>query len=141
MDQRGNVAEALPERRQRDRHDVQAIEEIGAEPALLHLLFEIAIGRGDDADVDADVRRAADPLERLFLEKPQQLGLEQRHHLADFVEEQRAAVRHLDQAALLPVGAGERAPLVPEQLAFEQRLRKRRAGDIHERLAGARGLA
>ena len=35
---------------------------------------------------------AADALERLLLEEPQQLGLQRRHHLADFVEEHRAAV-------------------------------------------------
>ena len=43
----------------------------------------------------------------------------------------------LEQAALLPVGAGERAALVAEQLALEQRLGQRRAGDVHERLRGA----
>ena len=76
---------------------------------------------------------AADALERLLLEKPQQLGLQPRHHLADLVEEHRAAVGHLEQAALLLARIGERAALVTEQLAFEQRLGQRRAGDVHER--------
>src|SRR5262249_39801792 len=40
--------------------------------------------------------------------------------VADLVEEQRAAGGQLDPALLGPDGAGERAPLVAEQLALEQ---------------------
>ena len=57
--------------------------------------------------------------------------------LADLVEEQRAAVGQLEAALALRDGAGERALLVTEQLALEQRLGQRRAVDRHER-AGAR---
>ena len=46
---------------------------------------------------------AADALERLLLEEPQQLRLQRRHHLADFVEEHRAAVGRFEQPALLPI--------------------------------------
>ena len=84
-----------------------------------------------------NVDRAADALERLLLEEPQQLRLQARHHLADLVEKDRAAVGRLEQPALLPIGAGERAALVAEQLALEQRFRQRRAGDVHERLRRA----
>ena len=76
------------------------------------------------ADVDADVLRAADALERLLLEEAQQLGLQRRHHLADLVEEHRAAVGRLEQAALLLPRVGEGAALVAEELALEQRLRE-----------------
>ena len=88
-----------------------------------------------DAHVDADVGQPADPLERLLLEEAQQLRLQARRHLADLVEEHRAAVGGLEQPALLLPGVGERAALVAEQLALEQLLRQRRAGDVHERLA------
>ena len=83
----------LAQRRQRDRHDVEAVVQIRAEPPFVDLFLEIAIGRRDHPDIDMDVGRSADALERLLFEKPQQLGLEQRHHLADFVEKHRAAVR------------------------------------------------
>ena len=42
-------------------------------------------------------------------------------HVADFVEKQRAAVALLELADAPPVGAGEGASLVAEQLAFQQR--------------------
>ena len=104
---------------------------------LFDLLLQIAIRRGDDADVDANVRRAADPLEALLLEEPQQLGLQPRRHLADLVEEDRSAVGHLEQSFLLHARVRERAALVAEQLALEQLLRESRARDVHERLRRA----
>src|SRR5690606_32634950 len=100
-------------------------------------LFQVPVRGGDDADVHADVGGAADALETLLLEKTQQLRLEGRDHLADLVEEYRAAVGALQEAALLHARVGERAPLVTEQLALEQLLRQRRAGDVHERTRGA----
>ena len=98
---------------------------------------EVPVGRRDDAHVDADVVGATDALEALFLEEPQQLGLKPRRHLADLVEEHRSAVGHLEQTLLLQPRIGERAALVAEQLALEQLLGKRRAGDVHERLGRA----
>jgi hypothetical protein len=72
--------------------------------------------------------------ERSFFQKPQELRLKRRDHLADLIQEHRSAVSHLEEAALLAIGPGERPALVAEQLALEQRLRKSRASDVHERL-------
>ena len=58
-------------------------------------------------------------------------------HVADFVEEERAAVGLLEAADALLVGAGERPLLVAEQLRLEQVLLERRAVDLHEVAAGA----
>ena len=57
--------------------------------------------------------------------------------VADFVEEQRAAMRQLEASGLAGVRAGERALLVAEQLRLEQRLGNRRAVDGDERAVGA----
>jgi hypothetical protein len=46
--------------------------------------------------------------------------LHRRRHLADLVEEQRAAVGELEAALAARCAAGERALLVAEQLALEQ---------------------
>src|SRR5207302_4771766 len=63
----------------------------------------------------------------------QQLDLRRRRHLADLVEKQCPAIRQLE-AARAPLGrAGERAFLVAEDLALEQRLGNRRAVDRDER--------
>ena len=81
---------------------------------------EVAIGRGDEPDVDADRLVAAEALEFLFLQHAQEFRLQLERNVADLVEEQRAAVGQLEAADLLRDRAGERALLVAEQLAFEQ---------------------
>ena len=41
-------------------------------------------------------------------------------YIADFIQKQRSLVRQLESSNLLSYGAGERAPLVAKQLAFEK---------------------
>ncbi len=81
---------------------------------------------------------AAQPFDALGLDRAQHLGLHRERHLANLVEEDGAAVRHLELAQLALVCAGERPPLVAEQLGLEQGLRNRRAIDGHERARRAR---
>ncbi len=59
--------------------------------------------------------------------------------IADLVEEQRAAVRELDQSRLGVHGAGERALLVAEQLGLEDLTGQRATVQRDERAVGARG--
>ncbi len=54
-------------------------------------------------------------------------------HVADLVQEERAAVGSLERAAPNGVGAGERAFLVPEQLAFQKRVVERGTVERHQR--------
>ena len=62
-------------------------------------------------------------------------------HVADFVEEDRAAVRLLELADLFLGRAGERALLVAEELRLDQLLGDGRAVDLHEALAAAQAVA
>ena len=55
-----------------------------------------------------------------FLQHAQQLDLHVEAQLADFVEEQRAAIGFLELAQMLVGGAGERALLVAEQDRFDR---------------------
>ncbi len=87
----------------------------------------------DDAHVGADRLAAADGGELAFLQHPQQARLRVGWHVADLVEEQRAAGGLLE-AALAAIGRpGEGAALVAEQLALDQLARDRRHVDRHER--------
>ena len=129
---------ALAQRRHLERDDVEPVVEVLAEPALRDLLGEVAVRRRDHADVDLDRLRAADALELVLLQEAQQLDLDRRRDLADLVEEQRAAVGEREPAVLARHRAGERAALVTEQLALEQRLGERRAVQLDERAVRAR---
>ena len=94
---------------------------------------QVPVGGGDDAHVDLDRVLAADPLEGLLLQHAQHLRLHLQAHVADLVEEQRAAVGQLELAAAPGERAGERALLVAEQLGLDQLLGDRGAVDLHER--------
>ncbi len=67
------------------------------------------MSRGNDADIDANRRLAADTVELAFREDAQKPGLEWRRHVADFVEKEGATVRLFEASATLRVSAGERA--------------------------------
>ena len=75
------------------------------------------------------------------LQRAQHLGLRGEVHVADLVEEERAAVGLLEEAALARLGAGERAALVAEELALDQLARDRGAVDLDERRVLARAEA
>ena len=51
--ERGNLVAPLAQRRNLQRDDVEPVEQIFAESSVLHRLFEVGVGRGDHADVDA----------------------------------------------------------------------------------------
>ena len=117
-----DVLAALAQRRQRRPADhVEPVVQVLAEAPRLDLVGEVAVGRGDDARTST--RRASScrrPADLALLQHAQQLGLQLERQLADLVEEQRAAVGLLEQAARArAVGAGERAAHVAEQLALD----------------------
>src|SRR6266852_4143710 len=70
-----DVLAAHPQRRNRQRQHMQAIEKILAEMAAFDALQQLAVGRGDDADVDLHRLAPANRLDRAFLERAKQLYL------------------------------------------------------------------
>ena len=116
----GYVLGVIAQRRRRDREDFQPVIEIAAEEFVPHHLGEIPVGCRHQPDVDGDRLGAAQPLERLLLQSPQQLRLQIQRDIAHLIQKQSAPVGHLKAADLLRQGAGEGASLVAEQLAFEK---------------------
>ena len=84
---------------------LQPVVQVPAEPALGDQLLQVVVGGGDHPHVRLDRLVAADPLELLLLQHAQHLGLQRRRHVADLVEEQRAAVALLELADPPAVGA------------------------------------
>src|SRR5207237_2045369 len=138
LDQGRQVLGALAERREDDAHHVQPVVEVLTEGAGLHLGLEVLVGGGEHAHVDAERAVAAHALELALLEHAQDLGLGLERHVADLVEEEAAAVGHLELAFPRPDRAGEGALLVPEELALDQLPREGGAVPLDERL-GAPG--
>ena len=118
-------------------HDIEAEVKVLAEAPGGDLGDEVAVGGGDDAHIDLHRGRAAEPVDLALLQCAEQLRLQADVHLADLVEQERAAAGGLELADPAGDGAAEGALLVAEQLRFEQVLRDRRAVQRNERAARA----
>ena len=128
----GEVLLAFAQGRQMDVEDVEAVEEVLAQLAAADGLLRHLIGGGDDADVDFEFGAPAEAANLGVFEDAQQLGLRGHGHFADLVEQQGAALGHLEASGAAFGGSGERAFLVAEELAFDERLRQRGAIDGDE---------
>ena len=110
--------------------------EVLAELAGGDLRFQVARSRGHDAHVDIDLGGAANALEGLIDQNPQDLVLRLARHVADLVDEQRAMVRFFKSAhpAALRAVRGFDA----EQLGFHVLGRDRGRVDDNEGRIAAR---
>ena len=86
-----DVVAPVAERRDVDREDAQAEEQVFAELAGRHELGERPVRRGDDPDVGRPRPGVADRRHLAVLDGPQELDLEARRDVADLVQEHRAA--------------------------------------------------
>ena len=137
IDQQRNIAATFAQRRDDQLEHAEAVVKIFTEFFLLHVALQILVGGGDHANIDFDLLRAADGHEGMAFENAEQLGLAFEGHLADFVEEQHAAVGLLEKADMVAIGAGEGAGFVAEELAFHQLVRDGGAVDAKHRSIGA----
>ena len=114
---------ALAQRRNLDVEHVEPVVQVGPEFALFDPLGQIAVGGGDHADVGGRLHAiGADAPDLAVLEKAEHESLHAQTGLADFVEEDGAAVGEFQQAGLVAVCTGEAAPHMTEQLRLEQRI-------------------
>jgi len=134
LGQSGEVVGTFSQRRQVDTDDVEAIENVAPETAVRHVPLEVPVGRGDHANVGADLLLAADGTDLSLLQRPEELHLKRLREFSDLVEEERAALGGPEQALVPSVGTRERASLVPEQLALHQRFGNGAAVHDRERL-------
>ena len=77
------------------------------------------MGGRDDSHVHLVRAGGADLFDLPLLNQPQNSNLQFQRHLADFVEQDGAAVGHFNLALLVSQRAGERTLHVSEQLRFQ----------------------
>ena len=90
------------------------------------------MGRRNDAHIDLVRRTGAQRANFAVLQHPQQLDLQRQRQVADFVEQQRAAVGDVKQPRMVAISPGERAFAIAEQFAFQQTFGKGRTVLHHE---------
>ena len=132
-----NILGALAQRGHTQMHDVHAVEQVLAKRSLLDQLFQVAMGGTDEAEIHGNALLATEPRDGPLLQHTEQLDLHCQRHVANFVQEQRAASGLFQQSVLESHRTGKGSPLVPEQLRLQQVLRDSAAVHGDERLARA----
>ena len=85
------------------------------------LFLEVLVGGGEHADVRLERLIATDAAELAFLQHAQELALHGQRHVADFIEEERAAVALLEAADALAT-APVKAPFSWPKSSLSRRL-------------------
>src|SRR5205807_6257111 len=90
--QQADVFTPLAQRKEFQADYIQAEIEIAAEAALMNGNLQVAIGGSDDPDVNGNRLGAAHRADLLFLQRPQQLGLQVHWKFANLIQKNGAAV-------------------------------------------------
>jgi hypothetical protein len=118
--QQPDVLPALAQGRQLDLDHVEPVVEVVAEAPGLGLGQQVAVGGGDHPDVHDPQVVVAQAPQLAALQGAQELHLGGGRHVADLVEEERAAIGALDQALAVAGGPGEGPAHGTEQLALDE---------------------
>src|SRR5436305_929838 len=116
-----NVFAPFAQRRETNRKDGESIEQVAAKRTVLNGFVQIHVRSRDNPHVGFENFTATNPGELTILKYAQQAHLRRQSHLANFIEEQGAAVRFFEATFSARARVSERALLMPEQLRFEQR--------------------
>src|SRR5439155_16972038 len=138
--QLGNVFTPFPQGRNPDVDDFEPVIQVFAEAALANELFEILMSGRDNAHVHLERLAGADALESLFLQHAEQLGLDFKRNIANFVQEEGAPIRQFESPNLVFMRARESSLDVAKQLAFQESRRQSGAMNFDESLVAPRAV-
>src|SRR5260221_13441250 len=95
VNQQGDVAKALTQRRQVNGQDVETVEQIFTKAPLLHRGKQVPIRRSNHTNLDTHRLIAADRFKLALLEDAQQFDLQLWAHLSDLIQKKRTTVSKL----------------------------------------------
>ncbi|MNR25222.1 hypothetical protein D3C85_1423600 [compost metagenome] len=90
-DQRAEIF-AFAQGREHHTDAIDPVEQVLAKVFFLHQTLEVAVGGADQRDIDVLLFASAQGRDLAILQHPQQSGLQGQWHVADFIEEQGAAM-------------------------------------------------
>src|SRR5688572_12728979 len=128
-EQKWDVFTPITQRWQGDLVAVQACIQVFTESAVRDGAFERRLGGHHDAQIDAHRAGIPERREFTFLQHAQEPALYRRAQLEHLVQKQCSAIRGPDVADLAALRTREGPAPVAKELAFDQRLRERRAVD------------
>ena len=133
-----DVFSAFTQRRDVDADDIEPVKKVFAEFPLLDILFQIAIGGGDDADIRLHRLIATDAGVFPLLEHAENLALQGHGHVANFIQKEGSSIALLEAPLALGLGPGKGAFFMAEEFAFQQVFRNGGAIDGDKFLLGTR---
>src|SRR2546429_4200754 len=99
-----------------NRNHVQTVKQILSQGRPAHSIVRIFVGGRENANVNRNFFATAKAMNHALFDDPQKLRLQQRRHLADLIEQERAGVGELETAMSSRHCSGESPFLVAEQL-------------------------
>ena len=126
-DQQRDIFFSFTQRGQHDREDTQAIVQITTKLVLSNSLGQITVGGRHQAHIHLNSAIAAQALKFLILQYAEQLGLQLKRNLANFVVKQSSTLGKFQTADLMADGSRESSLFVSEELTFQQAGRNCRA--------------
>ena len=96
LEQQRNILRPVRQRRHFDAHDIKPIEQVRPEVPAVDGGEQIDTRRRHQPDIDSNRQHAADTFDHPGFQGAEQLGLHRQRHVADFIKEQRAAMRRLE---------------------------------------------
>src|SRR5439155_136578 len=115
------------ERGNEKREHIDAVVKVLAELALLNPIVKVAMGGRDGAHIDGNRIISADPLDFTLFENAQEFRLHGERHVANLVQEKRAALCLLELSQVAAGGAGERSFFMAKEFRLNQLCRDGRA--------------
>src|SRR5262249_5985808 len=115
-----NVFATLPQRRKTDGDHVQTVIKVLPESAGSRQSAQILRCCTNEPKVYWNGLIAAEPLDRLLLNRPQQFGLQRKRKFGDLIEEECAAIRLLEAPDSLRNGICECPSFMTEQFGLQQ---------------------
>jgi len=113
------VLKSLAQWRDRDPENVKAVVQVLSQFPAFESFVKRAVSGGDHANFNRNAFFAANPSDLVFFENAKEFRLKLGLHLGYFVEEDRAAIRLLEDAEAPSGCARERTAFVPKQLTLD----------------------
>jgi len=118
--------------REGDLNHAQPIVEVFPKPAGLHRLFEVLVGGGQNPDIHPDVLFLSQPGEFMVLQDLKKFSLERGTDFRNLIPKESPRIRQINLLQFLPAGFGKNPPLIPEEFAFQELIRKSGAVHFHK---------
>src|SRR5579864_3919545 len=134
FDEQRDIFPPVAQRWQFNVKNVEPVEQVRTEGALVNHLLEILVGGGYATEIHLDNLVPAHSCNLTLLQDSQQIGLRLQADIADFVQKNCAALSNFELPLLAVLRAGEGAFFVTEKFAFEQRFRQGAAMDHDQRM-------